>query len=337
MSHKAHIIQPFERIEHERSFLVLAYYKLIDVEDPEKEVNLHKEFFGTLDVKARIYIAKQGINGTLSAPVEDAYRYMNWMWNSPLFSGISFKAHELDGHVFGRLAVKTRKELVAYGEQISLDDQGEHVSPHQWKAMLEDTDDKVVLDIRNDYEWELGHFEGAEKPTCETFRDFKGYADKLQNRIDKKNTKVLMYCTGGIRCEFFSAILKTQGFEKVYQLDGGIINYGIQEQSDHWKGKLYVFDDRLQVPISEQSAEVVGECHHCKKPCEKYYNCANLSCNTLFLCCNECLEAHVGCCQSTCQAATRLRPFSLAHTPFRRWYTYAESKAATKDELCQKK
>lgn len=323
--HKAYIVHPGQRREHEKPYLILSYYYLTPLENPEQEVQLHKEFLESRDVKARIYIATQGINGTLSAPIDQAYEYMNWMWQSGNFKGVSFKIHESDCHVFGRLAVKVRKELVAYGEHVSLENQGEHVSPKVFKELLECSDDKVVLDVRNDYEWQLGHFEGAEKPECATFRDFKEYARKLKEKIDTKKTKVLMYCTGGIRCEFFSSILKEDGFENVYQLDGGIINYGIEEKSKHWLGKLYVFDDRLQVPISEEESKIIGECHHCQKPAETYYNCASLTCNSLFLCCSECLPKYEGCCKQECLSSERRRPFKLAHTPFRRWHTYANT------------
>lgn len=333
MSKKAIIIRSAEKAQHQQPYLILSYYFLTPIEAPEAEVATHKAFFARRDVMARIYISKQGINGTLSAAVDDAYAYMQWLKARPEFAGIIFKAHEWHCHVFGRLAVKVKKELVAYGEEISIEDQGEHVSPHKWKEMLESDDDKVILDIRNDYEWEIGHFEGAEKPQCLTFRDFKAYAKKLKERINAKNTKVMMYCTGGIRCEFFSSLLKNDGFENVYQLDGGIINYGVQEDSKHWKGKLYVFDDRLQIPIGDDETEVIGKCRHCECPIEVYYNCANMDCNELFLCCPSCLEKFSGCCQESCQKADRVRPFKLVHTPFRRWHTYAE----TKEEICKNK
>lgn len=134
-----------------------------------------------------------------------------------------------------------------------------------------------------------------------------------------------MYCTGGIRCELYSAILKEKGFENVYQLNGGVIGYGLEQGNKHWLGKLFVFDDRLAVPISQEGeSPVIGKCHHCGKDNENYYNCANMDCNHLFLCCPECLKEFTGCCCSQCQQATRVRPYheQNAHKPFRRWYHY---------------
>jgi UPF0176 protein len=307
-------------------FLVLAYYHLAKVDDPKAFVKEHKAFFATRDVRGRIYIAKEGINGTLSAPKEVVCEYLRWIWEKPGFLDLEFKIQEYHDHTFGRMQVKTRNELVALGFEVPLDQRGEHLSPKAWREMLEQEQDKVVLDVRNDYEWELGHFEGSEVPPCKTFKDFKAYSEELKARIDPEKTKVLMSCTGGIRCEFFSSLLKQQGIKNVYQLQGGIIKYGAEEKSKHWLGKLFVFDDRLAVPLSEEEAPTIGKCMHCGCEADRYYNCANMDCNELFLCCPKCLEAFQGCCQESCQKGCRVRPYKHASTPFRRWYNYAKTK-----------
>jgi UPF0176 protein len=185
-----------------------------------------------------------------------------------------------------------------------------------------------LLDVRNDYEWAIGHFEGAELPKCESFRDFEVYAEKLKEERDPSTTEVMMYCTGGIRCELYSAVLKARGFEKVYQLEGGIINYGLKQGNDHWLGKLFVFDDRLSVPLCDKEAPVVGQCYHCQTPIENYYNCANMDCNRLFLCCSSCLKQYAGCCHESCREAPRLRPYHQQdpHKPFRKWHNYFKNK-----------
>ncbi|MBS0634574.1 MAG: rhodanese-related sulfurtransferase [Verrucomicrobia bacterium] len=308
-------------------YLVLAYYHITKLEQPELLVKAHKAFFKDKDFKGRIYLAKDGINGTLSAPKELVCEYMQWLWSQPGFDNAEFKIQEFEDHTFGKLTVKTRPELVALGFEVPLDEKaiGAHLSPKEWREMYETEENKVVLDVRNDYEWELGHFEGSESPPCKTFKDFDDYSKELKARVNPE-TKVLMCCTGGIRCEFFSSLLKQQGFEHVFQLQGGIIKYGAEEKSKHWKGKLFVFDDRLSIPISDEKTEVIGKCHHCNKEAERYYNCANMDCNELFLCCEDCLKAFHGCCQDSCQKGTRVRPYKLACTPFRKWYTYAKSK-----------
>lgn len=190
--------------------------------------------------------------------------------------------------------------------------------------MLEKKEERILIDVRNDYEWKVGHFEGSELPNCSTFREFKEYTEELKNRIDPEKTPVMMCCTGGIRCEIYSAYMKERGFQNVYQLDGGIINYGLKEGSKHWLGKLFVFDDRMTVPISDEEAPVISSCAHCGTACDDYYNCANMDCNTLFLCCPECLQKQKGCCKETCQEAPRVRPLEHqnAHKPFRKKYRY---------------
>lgn len=301
-------------------YFVLAFYKFVPIDDPHAEITAHRAFFAGRDITSRIYISEKGINGQMSAIQSDAEAYMEWMLNRPLFADLHFKVHHWHEQVFPRVTLKYRKKLVAIDETVNLDNQGEHVSPEKWKEMLNRQDGKLVLDVRNDYEWKVGHFEGAELPPCETFRDFAGYAEDLKEKTDPKTTPVMMYCTGGIRCELYSSILKEKGFEKVYQLQGGIINYGLQEGCDKWKGKLFVFDDRLTVPLCEKEAPVIGTCHVCETANETYYNCANMDCNRLFLCCPTCLEKLSGCCQESCKNAPRVRPYhhQKPHKPFRR-------------------
>lgn len=309
---------------------VLAFYIFTPIADPHEEIRLHKEFFKTRDVASRIYISEQGINGQMSALHAHAQEYMDWMHSRSPFQDLYFKVHTWHENVFPRKTVKYREKLVAIDSPFAIENGGEHVSPLRWKEMLEDNNEKLLIDVRNDYEWEVGHFEGSELPNCSTFREFDQYAEDLKKRPHATDTPVMMCCTGGIRCEIYSAILKERGFKQVYQLDGGIINYGLEVGNDHWKGKLFVFDDRLTTPICEEEAEVISKCHHCGTSCESYYNCANMDCNELFLCCPECLKKLDGCCQESCKEAPRVRPYhhQNPHKPFRKAYTYRMGKAA---------
>lgn len=314
----------------ENSIYVLAYYSFTSIEDPHAEVAKHKEFFATRDVRSRIYISHEGINGQMSASPESAEDYMAWLKSDSRFADVEFKIHHYHEHVFPRCSVKYRSQIVALDAKVDAKEGGEHVPPSQWRQMLQEKDeDTLLLDVRNDYEWALGHFEGAELPTLETFREFPDYARELKQTRDPKKTKVMMYCTGGIRCELYSALMKKEGFEKVYQLQGGIIKYGLEEGSDGWLGKLFVFDDRLSVPISEkEEAPAIGKCYHCGEPSETYYNCANMDCNELFLSCPSCADLHKGCCCAGCLDSPRLRPYEKGERPkpFRRWYQYLSSK-----------
>lgn len=313
--------------EKEKPYLVLAYYYFTAISNPHEEVLKHKNFFKNREVTSRIYISEEGVNGQMSAARLDAVAYMEWMHSRPEFAAIKFKIHEHHENVFPRTTVKYRKKLVAIDDEVDLSNTGEHVSSEIWKEMLESEKKPILLDIRNDYEWKVGHFAGAELPPCGTFRDFSRYAEDLKETVDPKKTKVMMYCTGGIRCELYSSILKKKGFDQVYQLDGGIIKYGLDQGNAHWLGKLFVFDDRLTVPLSEENKTVIGTCHHCKKPNDTYYNCANMDCNELFLCCPECLEKTIGCCKESCNDASRLRPYQAAntHKPFRKAHHYRKN------------
>lgn len=312
----------------QKSYLVLAFYHLKPlVHSPQKEITLHKDFFSSRDVTCRIYISEGGINAQMSAVRVHAQEYMDWMKSREEFKDIVFKIHEHHENVFPRKTVKYRAQLVAYDAPTDLSSTGKHLSPEEWNEKLKKDEEHILLDIRNDYEWKIGRFEGAELPPCENFREFRGYAEELKTKVDPKKTPVMMYCTGGIRCELFSAVLKEKGFEKVYQLEGGIINYGLKQGNDHWLGKLFVFDDRLAVPLAEENGSVIATCHHCEKAQDSYYNCANMDCNQLFICCPDCLKVFAGCCQEECKTAKRVRPYHACttHKPFRRKHHYQTS------------
>ena len=298
---------------------VIAFYCITPIENPKDEVVKHHDFFRTRDIRSRIYISEEGINGQMSASPEHAKKYMAWMHADPRFQTISFKLHEHPEHAFPKATVKVRKNLVAFGCPTNLAQRGTHLSPTEWRKKLEEHDENtLVLDVRNNYEWDVGHFEGAERPTCETARDFPSYTRKLAG--EGKKGRVLMYCTGGIRCEYYSAHLLEAGFSEVYQLEGGVIQYGMDEGAANWRGKLFVFDDRLVAPISDEETPSISHCRHCSSSTDVYYNCANTDCNELFLCCPDCLHKFVGCCCEHCTTQPRLRAYRTdgSSRPFRK-------------------
>ncbi|MEX0962098.1 MAG: rhodanese-related sulfurtransferase [Simkaniaceae bacterium] len=298
------------------SYKVIAWYLFTELEDPYSEIKRQKDFLSKLDVKGRIYISEEGVNAQMSASNASAEAYIEWIRKDGNFSCVDFKIHEADEHAFDRLTIKYRDQLVAMDQKIDTRLTGAHVPPKEWAKMIEEKDpDTILIDVRNDYESEVGHFDGALKPSISTFREFPGYADQLVEQYDPKKTRVMMYCTGGIRCELYSALMRERGFEEVFQLDGGVIKYGLEEGTKHWRGRLFVFDDRLVVPISEDNDEVISSCSFCKKPSDRYYNCAHMDCNELFLSCLECVEEMKGCCSEACTHAKRLRPFEPTKTP----------------------
>ena len=309
----------------------MSGYKFWPISDPKSEVACHQAFVQGRNMTGRIYIAEEGINAQFSGAEKDAEDYMSWL--NERLEGIDFKIQEHPENAFPRMTIKVRKQLVALDLEIDTKRGGEHVSSKEWREMLE-SGEYLVVDVRNDYEWDIGHFRGSERPTCRTFREFPDYARQLKKRHDPSKTKIMMCCTGGIRCELYSTLMKEEGFAEVYQLNGGILRYAEEENGKHWDGKLFVFDDRLAVDVNPE-AEVVGRCRHCNTPAEHYYNCANMDCNRLHIACETCLEKMAGCCEAACQSAERLRPLSHQDQtkPFRRWHHYFKNKSiSVKDE-----
>jgi len=310
------------------AYQIIAFYCFTEIADPQSEVKRQKNFLDSLDVRARVYIAPNGINAQMSFSIQDGEKYLNWLKEDPRFAQIKFKIDPYNEHVLPKVTVKYRKQLAALDSFPDLQKGGEKVAAERWKQMLDERgDDTILIDVRNDYESVIGHFEGAECPDLKEFRDFPSYAESLKNRIDPGKTKVMMYCTGGIRCELYSALMKEKGFETIYQLDGGVIQYGKEVGNSHWKGKLFVFDDRLSVPISEDEHELISACGFCNKPTDYYFNCADMDCNSLFLSCPSCAEKMEGCCSEKCMDAERRRPFEKLEDgkrpkPFRKWYNY---------------
>jgi UPF0176 protein len=300
---------------------VLAFYAFVTIDNPEEEVERQREFLSARDSRGRIYISEEGINGQMSASEEASYQYQEWMHADPRFKDVEFKVHLFEEHAFDRLTIKRREQLVALDQKVDLAMGGEHVPAEKWAEMIaQKDDDTILIDVRNDYEWEVGHFEGALLPEFETFREFPNYAQQLATQYDPEKTKVMMYCTGGIRCEVYSALMKEKGFKQVFQLDGGVIKYGLEKGKDHWRGKLFVFDDRLVVPISEDNDETISECRFCGTKTDSYFNCAHMDCNELFIACLACAEAHSGCCCTECAGSKRVRPFEAKERakPYRR-------------------
>jgi UPF0176 protein len=296
-------------------YLVLAFYALTQIEEPHREVKRWKRFLESIDAMGRIYINEDGVNSQMSVARADSTKFYEWFLND--YPGTEIKVHQYPEHAFPKVTVKYREQLAAMDRDFDLSQGGEHVSSERWAKMVEERDeDTVILDVRNDYEWDVGHFEGAERPELKTFREFPKLAENLAKTRDLKKTKVMMYCTGGIRCELYSCLMKDEGFENVYQLDGGVIKYGLEQGNKQWKGNLFVFDDRLVVPISDKEKnEVISECLHCKTKIDTYYNCANMDCNNLFLSCLKCAEKMKGCCSAECVDAPRRRPFQLTENP----------------------
>ncbi len=292
-----------------KPYRVLLYYYYTPIEDPAAFAAEHLAFCKGIELKGRILVAKEGINGTVSGTVEQTNAYMDKMKNDPQFEGIVFKIDEADGHAFKKMHVRPRPELV----HLALEDDinpneltGQYLSPKEFFEGLQD-ENTIVLDARNDYEYELGHFRGAIKPDIETFRELPQWVRDNKEMFEGK--RVLTYCTGGIRCEKFSGWLVREGFEDVGQLHGGIATYGKDPEvkGQLWDGQMYVFDERIAVPINQVEHVIVGRDHFDGQPCERYVNCANPECNDQILCSEENEHKYMRSCTDECRVHPRNR------------------------------
>jgi UPF0176 protein len=287
-------------------FNILLYYKFVRIPDAEQFARDHLDYCKSLGVKGRIIVADEGINGTLSGTVEQTKRYMEEMRRNPLFADMVFKIDEADGHAFKKMFVRYKKELVTFRYEKPLDPNvksGKRLSPKEFYEYLQ-RDDVIVLDGRNGYEYDIGHFRNAIRPDVDSFREFPEWIRK--NMADYKDKPILTYCTGGIRCEKLTGFMLDEGFREVYQLDGGIVTYGKDEEVKGrlFDGKCYVFDERISVPINRTGENVVvGRCHHCGKPEDRYVNCANDRCHLQHICCEECEKEHNRYCSAECREA----------------------------------
>lgn len=284
-------------------YQVLLYYKYTTIDDPETFAKEHLAFCKEIGLKGRILVAEEGINGTVSGTTEATEKYKNAMHADPRFSDMVFKIDEADKHAFKKMFVRPRKEIVSLHlehDLSPLEVTGKYLEPEEFREALQDPD-TVILDARNDYEYDLGHFRGAIRPDIKAFRELPNWVEENRDQFDGK--KVVTYCTGGIRCEKFSGWLKTAGFDDVAQLHGGIATYGKDEKTkgEFWDGMMYVFDERISVPINRVEHTIVGKDHFDGTPCERYINCANPHCNKQILASEENDEKYLHSCSHECR------------------------------------
>lgn len=289
---------------NEAPYQVLLYYFYCTIENPEAYRDEHRALCERLGLKGRIIVGLEGINGTVSGTVENCAEYMKVMESDPLTAGIEFKIDPEQDHVFPKLSIKARKEIVTLGlgeEDFSPNEvTGNYLEPAEWREAMQDPN-AVLLDVRNAYEAELGKFKNAIVPPVEAFRDTPQWVRDNRHLFEGK--KILTYCTGGIRCEKFSGFMVKEGFEDVNQLHGGIVKYGKDPatQGEDFEGQLYVFDQRISVPVNSKNPSVIAHCIHCGEECERYVNCANKDCNDQHFCCVSCEEKSERYCSGECK------------------------------------
>lgn len=286
----------------------VSFYRYVILENIEElRDELYKEW-EELNVFGRTYLAHEGINAQMSVPESNWDNFIEKLYARKEFDGVPFKiAVEDDGKSFYKLKVKVRDKIVADGlddNAFDVTNVGKHLTAKQFNEALA-KEDTIVVDMRNHYESEVGHFEGAICPDSDTFREELPKVEEILK--GKENNKVLFYCTGGIRCEKASAYFKHKGFSDVNQLHGGIIDYVRQIESEglenKFVGKNFVFDDRMGERIS---TEVISECHQCDAKCDEHTNCANDDCHLLFIQCESCKKEYENCCTLECQEIAAL-------------------------------
>ncbi|HWS01501.1 MAG TPA: rhodanese-related sulfurtransferase [Prolixibacteraceae bacterium] len=281
----------------------VSFYRYFILDDPQGfRDQLYREW-SAMNCFGRIYIAREGINAQMSIPEENMDNFLESLSRYPIFDRIPVKyAIEDNGKSFYKLSIRVKPKLVADGlddDAFDVTNVGRHLDAREFHDLV-GTGQHIVVDMRNHYESEIGHFKGAVCPEADTFREELAMVTELLK--DKKESKLLLYCTGGIRCEKASAYLKHNGFKDVNQLHGGILEYArnIRQLNleSHFTGKNFVFDERMGESVDGQ---VIANCHQCGKPCDVHSNCANDLCHLLFIQCEECAGKYEKCCSSECR------------------------------------
>jgi UPF0176 protein len=286
----------------------LSFYRYFPISDPKVFRDELWRHLSELEVFGRIYLAHEGINAQVSVPVSRLDSFQEYLDSIEPMRGIRVNAAFADdGKSFWVLKIKVRSKIVADGitdPHFSMNNKGQYVDAETFNRITADPQ-TLIVDMRNHYEYEVGHFKGAVEIPSDTFREQLPQAVELLK--DQKNKPVIMYCTGGIRCEKASAYLLHRGFEKVYHLEGGIIHYANTVKKlgleNKFQGKNFVFDERLGESIS---GEIIAHCHQCGQPADTHTNCKNSACHLLFIQCKACAEKYEGCCSIECQQVLAL-------------------------------
>lgn len=295
-------------MEETFSRTTISFYQYFPIQNPKEFRDFLYRNLDALQVFGRIYVAKEGINAQISVPAEKFEAFRSFLYSIEPLDGLRLNiAVDDDGKSFWVLKIKVRDKIVADGiddPAFSMERKGKYVNAAQMNELLKDPD-TVVIDMRNHYEYEVGHFVNALEVPSDTFREQLPMAVEMMKGNEERN--IIMYCTGGIRCEKASAYMLHKGFQNVFHLEGGIIKYAREanEQSLDKKfiGKNFVFDDRLGERITE---DVIAHCHQCGKPCDDHTNCKNDGCHLLFIQCETCAAEMNGCCSVECKDTLHL-------------------------------
>ena len=278
-------------------YKVITFYRYTNIEAPDALRDTLKKVCERHNLLGRILLGKEGINGACCGETEHIEACKEFL--RELFKDLTFREQSYHKQTYHKLVIRTREEILGFKQEVNLNNKGNHIPPEELKRMLDNNEDIVLLDARNDYEYEVGKFKNAITLPIKTFTEFP---EKVKEIEHLKNKKIVMYCTGGIRCEKSSAYLKEHGFKDVNQLQGGIINYNNTCNDDHWEGGCFVFDDRKVSTMNN----AISTCTHCKNETDAMENCHNLDCDELFVICKDCQKTNT-CCSEACKSAPRQR------------------------------
>jgi UPF0176 protein len=290
-----------------RDYKVLLFYKYVQVKEPALIVQEHLDWCLQNDIKGRVFFASEGVNGTASGTIENIKKYKSHLTTFPEFKDIWFKEDDADEHVFRKMHVRLKNEIV-HGDlkDVSIEHGGKRLSPGELLRLYEEGKDFVIVDARNWYESKIGKFKNAITPPMKNFREWKKVVDKDLKNF--RNKTVVTYCTGGIRCEKASAYMVERGFKDVYQLDGGIVNFIKKFPDTYWEGGMFVFDERRVVnPNSKEELKNIAQCYFCGKPTSYYINCHNVDCDRIIVSCHECKVKNDYCCSDECKDSLNKR------------------------------
>lgn len=283
-------------------YKVILYYKYVRIDDPIDLISWWKTFCIDRNIKGRIIVGDEGVNGTAGGRTEDIDEFMEIMRDDPRFADIDFKESFTDTDPFPKLKIKYRKEIVSFGQEnidMNVDKQGQYLSPEQLQEMIDNGVQFHFVDARNEYEWKIGKFKDAIVPEIENFREFPDFLKKLEHL---KDDTLVFYCTGGIRCEKATAYALKQGFRNVFHIKGGIQRYAEKYPKGAFEGSMYIFDDRIAVAFDEdEDRKILTKCMFCGKPSDSYKNCFNAKCNLRMIACDDCYTANEGCCSEECK------------------------------------
>lgn len=274
--------------------VVLLFYKYVTIADPVQFMNEHRALCERLGIKGRFIVAHEGLNGTCEGTPDAVNEYIQVVTSDPRFADMHIKYSRGTGNAFPKLKIKVRPEIVSLGlgKEHDVDPNqvtGIHLKPSELHAWFQNGEDFTIIDMRNDYEHDVGHFPNSVLPPLKNFRDLPKVLPELESFKDKK---VLTVCTGGVRCEKASGYLKTQGFKDVYQLDGGMVSYMEQYPNQNFNGAMYSFDGRNVIDYDDGEHEIIGTCKRCDNKTEHYEDCKNDSCHGQFLYCEDCLNRY---------------------------------------------